>query len=62
MADRQDDLTPAERVRRARTERAEVAAEGQEVDTIVDKLRRHLAENNFAERLYEQLTASRRHA
>lgn len=62
MADRQDDLTPAERVRRAKTERAKSTAEGQKVDSVVERLRKHLEENHFVDRLYEQLISSRRHA
>jgi hypothetical protein len=62
MAERQGDLTPEERVSQARTERDEAAAEGRSVDSIVRKLHRHLEENHFAERFYQQLAATRRHA
>jgi hypothetical protein len=62
MVDRQDDPTPEERVRRARQERDDTAASRDEVDSLVDRLKKHLAENHFADRLYEQLRASRRHA
>lgn len=61
MSERYDDVTPEERVRRARRERDQAALERHAVDSVVDKLRRHLEDNNFAERLYAQLIASRRH-
>lgn len=62
MADRQDDITPEERVRQARKQRTDAEAERGGVDRLVERLKRHLAENSFADRLYEQLLASRRHA
>jgi len=62
MVERRDDSTPEERVRRARRQRAQAAEERGSVDRLVDRLQEHLAENNFAQRLYEQLDATRRHA
>lgn len=62
MVERRDDLTPEERVRRARKQRADAAAERGAVDKLVDRLKQHLVENNFAARLYEQLDSTRRHA
>lgn len=62
MTERQEDLTPEERVRRARKQGEDAASRRSEVDSLVAKLRRHLVENNFADRLYEQLDSSRRRA
>jgi hypothetical protein len=62
MAERQDDITPEERVRRAKTQGEDAASCRSEVDSLVARLRRHLAENHFADRLYEQLNTSRRRA
>ncbi|MGW3992345.1 DUF7620 family protein [Amycolatopsis sp. NPDC004772] len=60
MAD--DELTPEARVRHAKLQRDEVAEGRPRVDALVAKLKRHLDENHFVERLYEQLTATRRNA
>jgi hypothetical protein len=62
MDERRDDLTPEERVRRARKQRAQAAAEHGLVDKLVSRLQEHLSENNFAQRLYDELDATRRHA
>jgi len=62
MVERQEDLSPEERVQRARKQREDAAAARGAVDRIVDQLRKHLAENHFADRLYEQLRSTRRHA
>lgn len=62
MADRQDDLTPEQRVRRAQAQKREAADHRPEVDSLVARLKRHLDENHFAERLYQQMHSSRREA
>lgn len=54
--------TPEERVTRAQKQKREAADERPAVDSLVAKLKRHLEENHFAERLYQQMSASRRHA
>lgn len=62
MADRQDDLTPEQRVRRAEAQQQDAAARRPEVERLFNRLRRHLEENHFADRLYQQMSASRRQA
>jgi hypothetical protein len=60
--ERQDDVTPEERVRRAHAQKNAAKADGVEVDRVVSRLRRHLEENQFVDRLYQQLMNSRREA
>jgi hypothetical protein len=60
MAGRQDDITPDERLRRAEEEKRDAAAHWSTVDSLFGRLKRHLDENHFVDRIYEQIDASRR--
>jgi hypothetical protein len=60
MAERQDDLTPEQRLRRAQAQKRDAAAHRPAVDSLFRRLRKHLDENHFAERFYAQLDATRR--
>ena len=60
--ERQDDATPEERVRRAHAQKKDARDGRPEVDRVVARLKRHLDENHFVERLYQQLNTSRREA
>lgn len=58
----QDTPTPEERVREARDQKKQAATERPAVDKIVARLTLRLAENHFADRLYQQLIDSWRRA
>jgi hypothetical protein len=57
MADRHEDESA---LKRSEEQLRAAKAEKPRVDSMVAKLRRHLDENGFAERLYQQMMASRR--
>lgn len=52
--------TPEEYARRSHEQRMRAQAERGPVDRLVTRLSQHLQENSFAERLIEQIVASRR--
>lgn len=59
--DAKDELADMEkRVALARREKDEVRSQTPEVRRLTDRLRGHLAENRFAERLYLQMIEMRR--
>jgi hypothetical protein len=60
MTGHKDDITPDERLRRAEEEKRDAAAHRPAVDSLFGRLRQHLEENHFVDRLYEQIDASRR--
>lgn len=60
MAGRQDDFTPEDRLRRVEAQQQDVEAHRSVVDGLFARLKRHLEENHFADRLYDQIDASRR--
>ena len=60
MAGQKDDITPDERLRRAEAEKRDAVAHRSVVDSLFGRLKRHLEDNHFVDRIYEQIDASRR--
>ena len=61
MSDRQDGVTPEERLQVAHAQKKAAAAHRPVVERVVKRLAKHLEDNHFVDRLYEQLDSSRRH-
>lgn len=55
-----DDLTPEQRIQRAEEQKREAERSRPKVDHLYRRLRRHLEENHFVERLVADLDHMRR--